>query len=90
MPYLRGLRADELRAGASCVLVDGALVQLGQAPHGDRLGHELELLQGLVDLAGGGAQEELLLLRPQLLRNLYWFNELQARGVVCAVASSSN
>ena len=51
--------------------MNGALVQLGQAPHGDRLGNELELLQGLVDLAGGGAQEELLLLRPQLLRDIY-------------------
>ena len=59
-----------LRAGASCVLVDGALVQLGQAPHGDRLGHDLELLQGLVNLTTCGAQEELLLPRPQLLHNL--------------------
>ena len=60
---------------AGCVLVDSVLVQLGQAPYGDRLGHGLKLLGGLLDLAGIGAQEELLL-RRQLPHNLYWCDEL--------------
>ena len=48
----------------------------GRARMLSSVNHDLELLQGLVDLDAGGAQEEFRLLCPQVLHNLYWFEEL--------------